>query len=350
MSTEFNPMDGLLADLLSTWDEEPIDGAEPAAEALTSSSPELPGEAPVVAEARALPAISALPLISALPKRAPVAEQVVADLPVAEPAVAEVPGSERPVTDLPLVEVPVTDPDGVEVAAVAPEAPTTAGEGAKEDSISPVPVVEVPLAAAPLEIAAPAGPPPGEWTGDPGAAAACAAILERMELEFAAHEPVAYPARRMRLATDVPRYVLFSVREMLFAVPIGRVLETDRMTPVTPLPGAAAGIKGLTNLRGEVVPVIDLREVLGWTSAEKPTARRMLVIQDGNRQPLAALLVDQVNGLAAFPATAWKSAEIAGAHAAEGFVEAVAERDREWVSRFNLDRVLNETHLPSLAA
>ena len=190
------------------------------------------------------------------------------------------------------------------------------------------------------------------WSEDPGAAAACAAILARMEREFAEREPVVLPVRKSRIGSDAPRYVVFVVREMLFAVPIGRVLETDRMTPVTPLPGAALGVKGLTNLRGDVVPVIDLRDLLGWAPPANPTSRRMLVIQDGHRQPLTALLVDQVKGLAAFPAHAWKSAEMAGATTigAEGFVEAVAERDSEWVSRLNLDRVLNETHLPSLAA
>jgi purine-binding chemotaxis protein CheW len=305
MSTEFNPMEGLLADLLSTWDEEPAEFAEPpsaastapaerAAEPLTSSSPVPPETPETVTE----PEVST--------------PEVVAPPPVAAPI---------PFISALLPSVP-REPIFLDtsVAAKAPE---------------PEPVVEV---------IAPA------WTEDAGAAAACAAILARMEREFSEREAASLPARKTRLGSDAPRYVVFVVRDMMFAVPIGRVLETDRMTPVTPLPGAAPGVKGLTNLRGEVVPVIDLREVLGWAPPDNPTARRMLVIQDGNRQPLTALLVDQVKGLAAFPATAWKAAEIAGAHSAEGFVEAVAERDREWVSRLNLDRVLNETHLPSLAA
>ncbi len=320
MSTEFNPLEGLLEDLLSTWDEEP--GSEPPTELADLPAPSLP----------------ALPFISALVRPA-----------AREPLVAEV--SQAPV-EVPSVQVAVPAISPVEydveydvetrIKTVTDDAPA---------ALAPVAAAErvIEMMAEPAEIL-PVTVPAPVWGEDAGAAAACAVILARMEREFAESEPAPLPVRRSRLGSDAPRYVVFAVREMLFAVPIERVLETDRMTPITPLPGAAPGVKGLTNLRGEVVSVIDLREVLGWAPAENSPARRMLVIQDGNRQPLTALLVDQVRGLAAFAGTAWKSADLAGAHGAEGFVDAVTERDKEWVSRLNLDRVLNETHLPSLSA
>ena len=290
MSIEFNPMEDLLADLLSTWDE------EPAEEAVASVAAPVP-----VVEARAEPLTPSSPIF------------------VIPPELPRISALARPVA--------VSEPEPI---------------------VPPPPVVVQPIFVPPIP-APPEPEPVPAWREDAGAAAACAAILARMEREFAEREPVPLP-RSARLGSDVPRFVVFVVREMMFAVPIGRVLETDRMSPITPLPGAALGVKGLTNLRGEVVPVIDLRDVLGWPAPENSSGRRMLVIQDGFRQPLAALLVDQVKGLAAFPATAWKSTEMAGAHAAEGFVEAVAERDLAWVSRLNLDRILIETHLPSLAA
>ena len=306
MSTEFNPMEGLLADLLSTWDEEP--GGELVAE------PAVP-PAPAVEPA----ATAVLPFVSALVKPA-----------IREPLFPETPQA--------LAALAVFETKGIEVTSVEPPIPAVP-EAAVEGALS--------------FVAAEPEPDPvltPVWLEDAGAAAACASILARMEREFTRSEPAPLPTRRTRLASDAPRYVVFVAREMLFAVPIERVLETDRVAPITPLPGAAAGVKGLTNLRGEVVPVIDLREVLGWPAPENSAARRMLVIDDGNRQPLAALLVDQVKGLAAIAIQAWKPAEMAGAHGAEGFVDAVAERDQEWVSRLNLDRVLKETHLPSLAA
>ena len=320
MSTEFNPLEGLLDDLLSTWDEEP--GSEPPTELADSPAPSLP----------------ALPFISALVRPA-----------TREPLFAEV---NRPLVQVPPVQEtrPAISLVEHDVASGA-ETPVNPLNHDALAALAPVAAAEraIEMMAEQPEIL-PVSVPAPVWGEDAGAAAACAVILARMEREFAESEPAPLPVRRSRLGSDAPRYVVFAVREMLFAVPIERVLETDRMTPITPLPGAAPGVKGLTNLRGEVVPVIDLREVLGWAPAENSPARRMLVIQDGNRQPLTALLVDQVRGLAAFAGTAWKSAEMAGAHGAEGFVDAVAERDKEWVSRLNLDRVLNETHLPSLAA
>ena len=341
MSTEFNPMEGLLADLLSTWDEEPT--TVPEDEQFVQPPPALPGvdgepspapqplmvvESPMVAEVT--DPVAALP--NHLPEPAPAPVRFVSAL-------------TQPVTREPIFL------DPAEVKATREESSNFVPTN------SPIPNCDAPspVAFQPEETAVKVHPPADlapAWSEDAGAAAACAAILARMEREFAEREPVVLPVRKTRLGNDAPRYVVFVVREMFFAIPIGRVLETDRMTPVTPLPGAAIGVKGLTNLRGDVVPVIDLRDLLGWVPPDNPTSRRMLVIQDGNRQPLTALLVDQVKGLAGFPATAWKSAEMAGGtgSGAEGFVEAVTERDGAWVSRLNLDRVLNETHLPSLAA
>ncbi len=338
MSTEFNPMEGLLADLLSTWDEEPFEGAEGPESAETrpeATQAEPQAQAEVSPELFTSPSPQSLDDSPVSPDEPPVAQPVTQ--PVAVPFISA------------LLKPVIREPIFLDTAPAVPEPPAP---DAQPTAVAPIVAIAEPaseLIDAPPIVEAPVALV-RTWTADPGAAAACAAILARMEREFAEREPITLPARKTRLGSDAPRFVVFVVRDMMFAVPIGRVLETDRMTPVTPLPGAATGVKGLTNLRGEVVPVIDLREVLGWAPIENPTLRRMLVIQDGNRQPLTALLVDQVKGLAAIPVTAWKSAEMAGAHSAEGYVEAVAERDREWVSRLNLDRVLNETHLPSLAA
>ncbi len=349
MSTEFNPMEGLLADLLSTWDEEPTT---------------VPEGAPLVQPPNALPRVdggssSAPPLMVG---ESPMVAEVTDPLPnyLREPGPTPAPirfvsALSKPVVREPLFLIPAEVPGQIESTEIATLPSIDSSELVPGNSpvlkadASPLVVPQSPETE--VTVLPPADLAPA-WSEDAGAAAACAAILARMEREFAEREPVVLPVRKTRLGNDAPRYVVFAVREMFFAIPIGRVLETDRMSPITPLPGAAIGVKGLTNLRGDVVPVIDLRDLLGWAPPDNPTSRRMLVIQDGNRQPLTALLVDQVKGLAGFPATAWKPAEMAGGtgSGAEGFVEAVTERDGEWVSRLNLDRVLNETHLPSLAA
>ena len=366
MPTEFDPMEGLLADLLSTWDEEPTavpeadppvpsspavstatDDSLPAGLPVMVEEPVMVDESPMVAEVRA----EVRDPVSALPNYLP--EPACAPSPVRFVSALTKPIRREPIF-LDPAEVKATREESTPLFESSDLVPTNSPVPTFAD---PAPVALQPEATA-VTILSPEDRAP-VWSEDAGAAAACAAILARMEREFAQREPVVLPVRKTRMGSDAPRYVVFVVRDMFFAVPIGRVLETDRMTPVTPLPGAAIGVKGLTNLRGDVVPVIDLRDLLGWAPPANPTSRRMLVIQDGNRQPLTALLVDQVKGLAAFPATAWKSAEMAGApgsgisgpgKGAEGFVEAVTERDGEWVSRLNLDRVLNETHLPSLAA
>lgn len=406
MSTEFNPMEGLLADLLDTWEDDTVleTGDEDAEDSSTLEARALRlGEAEVTAG----PGLEVVPGVGTeigmgRSGSSPISAPRVADLPemVAEsmpsryvpesPAGFERPRSSRANEPVPfisaLLKPALREPAAAQERSGLDEilTPEPAVRPPAERSVStwdlrpalppqaetPQAAVDEPAETVAVPVAVPGAGPGTEargealtdtgpeavaeasgpaWPEEPAAAASCAAILARMEREFAEREPI-YPPVRKRLGSDVPRFVIFMLGETAFAIPIGRVLETDRLSSVTPLPGAAPGVKGLTNLRGEVVPVIDLREVLGWSPAENPGARRMLVIHDGHRQPLAALVVDQVKGLAAFPAPAWKAAEIAGTHVAEGFVEAVAERESDWVSRLNLDRILNETHLPSLAA
>jgi purine-binding chemotaxis protein CheW len=81
-----------------------------------------------------------------------------------------------------------------------------------------------------------------------------------------------------------------------YAVPIGNVREVADVGEVAPVPGAPAGVLGVRNLRGQVLPVIDLAAVLG-VAAEGP--RRLLVAEDGDRR--AGLAVDLVTDVETLP-------------------------------------------------
>jgi len=87
------------------------------------------------------------------------------------------------------------------------------------------------------------------------------------------------------------QYVTFAVAGELFAVPIAPVQEIIRMPAVSQLPLAPRTLDGLANLRGRVLPIINLRRLLGCTEREADDATRALVIHIG--QPLG-FVVDRV--------------------------------------------------------
>lgn len=78
-------------------------------------------------------------------------------------------------------------------------------------------------------------------------------------------------------AAFAERYVTCQVAGETYAVPALAVREVVRWMPVTRVPNSARAVNGVINLRGEIVPVIDLRVHLGLAAAE-PTDRSCIIV------------------------------------------------------------------------
>ena len=87
------------------------------------------------------------------------------------------------------------------------------------------------------------------------------------------------------------QFVTFSVEGEMFAVPMGPVQEIIRVPEVARLPLAPESLDGLANLRGRVLPIVNLRKLFGCTQRANDDASRAVVIQLG--QPLG-FVVDRV--------------------------------------------------------
>ena len=82
-----------------------------------------------------------------------------------------------------------------------------------------------------------------------------------------------------------------------YALPVEDVLEIAEYGPVAPVPGAAAAVIGVRNLRGQVLPIVDLASVFGLSRSEAP--ERIVVTDEGGRT--AGLAVDSVVGVEPLP-------------------------------------------------
>jgi purine-binding chemotaxis protein CheW len=92
-------------------------------------------------------------------------------------------------------------------------------------------------------------------------------------------------------------YVRFRVADEAYAVSVLNVLEVAGLGEVTPVPGAARQILGVRNLRGKILPVIDLAALLGARRTQ-PAARLLVTESDGRRAGLAIDEVTEVGELA----------------------------------------------------
>ena len=87
--------------------------------------------------------------------------------------------------------------------------------------------------------------------------------------------------------------ISFEIADQEFCIDIRGVREIRGWTPATPVPQTPDYINGVINLRGAVIPVVDLRNRLGLGRTEPSSRHVILVIQDDER--VAGLLVDGVN-------------------------------------------------------
>lgn len=97
---------------------------------------------------------------------------------------------------------------------------------------------------------------------------------------------------RPRMATGELQFASFQIGDLLLGIDIHQVQEINRNLQLTPVPHAPEAVRGVINLRGEVVTVIDLRRVLGLAPAEVTRSTRNVIVHHGDEQ--IGLLVDCV--------------------------------------------------------
>lgn len=86
--------------------------------------------------------------------------------------------------------------------------------------------------------------------------------------------------------------VVFRLADEEYAVPITQVQEINRMTEVTRVPRTPEYVEGIINLRGRVIPVIDLKKRFGLASRERGAETRIVVVEV--RGETVGMVVDAV--------------------------------------------------------
>ena len=78
---------------------------------------------------------------------------------------------------------------------------------------------------------------------------------------------------------DVRQFISFTVGAEEYGLELLRVKEVIRMRQITWLPKAPSCVKGIINLRGDVIPIMDLREKFGFVAQEQTAMTRVIVVE-----------------------------------------------------------------------
>ncbi|HWI63786.1 MAG TPA: chemotaxis protein CheW [Symbiobacteriaceae bacterium] len=136
------------------------------------------------------------------------------------------------------------------------------------------------------------------------------------------------------------QYVVFRLMGQLFGAAIDVVREVNYLTPVTRLPNTPEFVEGVIDLRGEVLPVIDLRKRLHLPPREADAEARLMVLNLGERA--AALIVDGVDQVLTLNTDQIVPPDARVVVAGRDYVTGVARTGETLVVILDLARLMND--------
>jgi len=142
--------------------------------------------------------------------------------------------------------------------------------------------------------------------------------------------------------------IAFRLREQEFCVRTTTIREIRGWGPATPLPHTPPEVIGVMNLRGVVIPIIDLARKLGMPSAE-PTARSAIVVTEANGFVIG-LLVDGVSDILTLPTDVLQPVPIVGISPGLAHAEGIIAHDGKMICFLNLERMFQASEQAAMAA
>lgn len=148
--------------------------------------------------------------------------------------------------------------------------------------------------------------------------------------------------RRERAGDDaLTQVVTFTIGEEEFGVDILRVQEIIRMVPVAKMPGAPKFVEGVINLRGRIIPIIDLRRRFGM-AAVTPTAHTRITVMDVRGQ-VVGFIVDTVREVLRVPGSAVEAPPAVVSDIESDFLRGVGKLDDRLLLLLDVDKLLSES-------
>ncbi|MEM9838442.1 MAG: chemotaxis protein CheW [Pseudomonadota bacterium] len=139
-------------------------------------------------------------------------------------------------------------------------------------------------------------------------------------------------------AHKLTEVIAFRVHEDEYCVDIMSVREIRGWTPATRLPHAPSYVRGVINLRGAVLPIIDLANRLGFAMTE-PSERNVIIVAQMEGQ-LFGLLVDAVSDIMTIAADDLQPTPNVGSEQARTFIKSVVAREEQMIRFIDLKQIL----------
>ena len=147
--------------------------------------------------------------------------------------------------------------------------------------------------------------------------------------------------------TETTQYLTFKLGDEVFALDIAKVREVLDFTSVTKVPRTPEFMRGVINLRGNVVPVVDMRLKFGLTKTEKTVNTCIIIVEislDGDTTILGAL-ADSVQEVIDLEPDKIEPAPKIGTRLRTDFIKGMGNRNDQFIIILDIDKVFSVDEL-----
>ena len=147
--------------------------------------------------------------------------------------------------------------------------------------------------------------------------------------------------------TETTQYLTYKLDEEVFALDISKVREVLDFTTVTKVPRTPDFMRGVINLRGSVVPVVDLRLKFGMSATEKTVNTCVIIVEvtvDGETTILGAL-ADSVQEVIDLGQGQIEPAPRIGTKLNTDFIKGMGKQDERFIIILDIDKVFSVDEL-----
>lgn len=153
--------------------------------------------------------------------------------------------------------------------------------------------------------------------------------------------------QQIGLTTDGSQFLTFILGDELYGVDILRVQEIKGYTVVTKIPNTPPHIKGVLNLRGTIVPIVELRTKFGMPTIDYTAFTVIIVVVVRDR--VMGLVVDSVSDVLNIDKKDIQSSPQFGAKVDVTFMNGIGKSGDKLVALLDMDRLLSDGYVQGVA-
>lgn len=149
---------------------------------------------------------------------------------------------------------------------------------------------------------------------------------------------------------EADQYLTFIMADEEYGVDILSVQEIRGWESVTPIPNSPMHVKGVINLRGTIVPIIDLRQRFGLENIEYGplTVVIVLKVESTNGERVMGIVVDAVSDVYALSNRDMREAPDLGDHVDTAYIKGLVNVDNKMVILLDIDELLGSDSIPEI--